>query len=170
MSASTQASSSVRSSARKLKAHAYNTRNDRSCRYTFSTSPQQQSGSGATENAILPPSTAGLCPLWVIRVIPEVPLAPPLRGFWTGLRGIHRNFAADCCQASGGLGTECHEIPFRPWRHEQAHCHPGCSENKTMERLGPEWAQKVLSQEMVLDERRWACRARTAALAGKASC
>lgn len=140
MSASTQASSSVRSSARKLKAHAHNTRNERSCRYTFSTSPQQQSGSGAAENAILPPSTAGLCPLWVVRVIPEVPLAPPLRGFWTGLRGIRRNFAADCCQASGGLGTECHEIPLRPWRHAQAHCHPGCSENKTMESLGTEWA------------------------------
>lgn len=41
MSASTRASSSVRSSARKLKAHAHNTRK-RSCHYTFSTSPQQE--------------------------------------------------------------------------------------------------------------------------------
>lgn len=90
----------VRSSARKLKAHAHNTRNKRSCRYTFSTSPQQSS-SGAAENATLPPSTAGPCPLWVVWVIPEVSLAPPLRGFWTGLRGIHRNFTSNCCQASG---------------------------------------------------------------------
>lgn len=49
---------------------------------------------------------------------------------------------------------ELHGILLLP-RCPQSHCHSGCLENKTLADSGPEWAQKVLSQEMVLDQRRW---------------
>lgn len=50
---------------------------------------------------------------------------------------------------------EHNDTPLLPTGRAQSHWRSGCLENKAVEGSGPEWAQKILSQEMVFDQRRW---------------